>query len=256
MLKKWVLTSVFVAFTSTAFAGDEQKKGDSVIPDKIVRDAIHTLVPTAVIDTVEKSDLPGFYEVAMGGAVVYVSGDGKYLFQGNLFDIANKQDLTEQRMAKVRKAGLEKVPQSKQLVFAPQNPKHTVTVFTDIDCPYCRRFHQQIAEYNKVGIAVNYILFPLSIHPGADKKAIAVWCAADRNAAYSAAMAGQDPGTKTCDNPVAELTSMATAIGVNGTPTMFAEDGSQVSSSIAYDPSKLIVELDRMTAVKSKVGAK
>ncbi len=256
MVKKWVFASVFAVFAGMAFAGDEQKKGDGASADKMVRDAIHSLVPTAVIDTVEKSDLPGFYEVAMGGAVVYVSADGKYLFQGNLFDIANKQDLTEQRMAKVRKVALDKVSQSKQLVFAPQNPKHTVTVFTDIDCPYCRRFHQQIAEYNKAGIAVNYILFPLSIHPGADKKAIAVWCAADRNAAYTAAMSGQDPGTKTCDNPVAELTSMATAIGVNGTPTVFAEDGTQVSGNIAYEPAKLIVELDRIAATKGKSGTK
>ncbi len=246
MLKKFLFAAVLACTAGTGVAADTS--------DQSVRDAIHSLVPTAVIDSVEKSDLSGFYEVVMGGTVVYVSVDGKYLFQGNLFDIANKQDLTEQRMAKVRKVALDKVPQSKQLVFAPQNPKHTVTVFTDIDCPYCRRFHQQIAEYNKAGIAVNYILFPLSIHPGADKKAIAVWCAADRNAAYTAAMGGQDPGIKTCDNPVAELTNIASAIGVNGTPSVFAEDGTQISSNAAYVPEKLAAELDRLAA-KGKPAA-
>lgn len=220
--------------------------------DKTIRDAIHALVPDAQIDSVDKSVLPGFYEVGIGHAVVYASADGKYLLQGNLFDMANKLDLTEARLAKSRKNALDKVPVSKRIVFAPKTTKHVITVFTDVDCPYCRKFHEQMAEYNKAGIEVQYLMFPLSIHPGADKKTVSIWCSADRNAAWSAAIIGKDPGSKTCNNPVAEITKVGIDIGVSGTPSFYAQDGSQIQAQVAYSPQQLVAELDRIAA-RSKV---
>jgi len=139
-------------------------------------------------------------------------------------------------------------------VFAPEHPKHTVTVFTDVDCPYCRQFHKQIAEFNNAGIAVNYVLFPLDIHPGADKKASALWCAADRNAAYTAAMGGHDPGTATCTNPIAETKALAISLGINATPTVLAEDGTTVDGSKAANPALLLAELDRLAAAHAKAN--
>lgn len=240
MMKKFLIMIALLVLTCVSQAADNA--------DKKIREAIQALVPTAVIDHIDKSDLPGFYEVVMGGTVVYVTGDGKYLFQGNLFDISSKIDMTERRMAKVRKVALDKLPESKLLVYGPEKPKHTVTVFTDVDCPYCRRFHQQMDELKRLGIAVNYVFFPLTMHPGADKKLESIWCAEDRHAAYTAAMNGQDPGTKTCDNPIAELMSVGNSIGVNGTPSIFAEDGTQVAGNAVYSPDKLLAELDRMAA--------
>src|SRR4029078_3257199 len=112
----------------------------------------------------------------VSGQIVYISADGKYLLQGKLFDVPGKKDLTEARLATVRVDALRSLPADKMMTFAPEHPKHWVTVFTDVDCPYCRQFHKNIAAYNAIGIAVNYVLFPLDIHPGADKKAEAVWC--------------------------------------------------------------------------------
>jgi thiol:disulfide interchange protein DsbC len=202
MLNKILMAAALGGATLAAHAADNS--------DKAIRDAIHALVPTAQIDSVDKSVLPGFYEVGIGHAVVYASADGKYLLQGNLYDMANKLDLTEARLAKSRKNVLDGVPASKRIVFAPKTTKHVVTVFTDVDCPYCRKFHEQMADYNKAGIEVQYMLFPLSIHPGSDKKTVSIWCSADRNAAWSAAMLGKDPGSKTCDNPVAQITQVGT----------------------------------------------
>ncbi|MBS0583184.1 MAG: DsbC family protein [Proteobacteria bacterium] len=221
--------------------------------EKVVRDALARLAPTMKVEAVAKSDLPGFYEAVVGnGQVVYVTGDGKYLVQGEVYDVAQKASLTGRAQATIRLAALKTLPQSKRLVFAPANPKHTVTVFTDVDCPYCRQFHKQIAAYNQVGIAVEYVLFPLSIHPGADKKAEAVWCAQDRNSAYTAAMNGQDPGKKTCANPIAETTALAMKIGIGGTPTILNENGVQVNGGAAQDPAKFLAELDRLAAQTGK----
>jgi thiol:disulfide interchange protein DsbC len=221
--------------------------------EKAVRGALAKLAPSMKIEAIEKSELPGFYEVVVNNSqVLYVTADGKYLIQGDVFNVAQKASLTGRAQATLRLAELKNLPQSKRIVFAPDNPKHTVTVFTDVDCPYCRQFHKQIAAYNQAGIAVEYVLYPLSIHPGADKKAEAVWCAQDRNSAYTAAMNGQDPGKKTCTNPVAETSALAQKIGISGTPTMLNENGVQVSGVIAQDPGKLLVELDRLAAQAQK----
>ena len=240
MLKKLLLAAAAMAVAVMGHAADGEKT---------VRDAFASLLPNAKIDRVTKSDLPNFYEVIVGGQVVYVSADGKYLLQGNLYDVAAKKSLTETRLASIRADALRGLSKDKMLTFAPANPKHSITVFTDVDCPYCKQFHKQITAYNAAGISVNYVLFPLDIHPGADKKAQAVWCAADRNAAYTAAMSGQDPGDKTCsNNPIAETKALSVAIGIDATPTVLAEDGTHVNGGVVMNPDQLSAELDRLAA--------
>ena len=244
MLKKILLAAVATTVAVMAYAADGEKA---------VRDAFASLLPNAKIDRVVKSDLPNFYEVIVGGQVVYISADGKFLLQGNLYDVAAKKSLTEARVAGMRADALRSLSPDKMMTFAPANPKHTVTVFTDVDCPYCRQFHKQIAAYNAAGIGVNYVLFPLDIHPGSDKKAQAVWCAADRKAAYTAAMSGQDPGTGTCsNNPVAETKALSLAIGIDATPTVLAEDGTHVNGAVVMNPDQLSAELDRLAADAGK----
>ncbi len=239
-------------FAAAALAGaSESARADDA--EKAVIDALHVLAPKASADNVRKSEIPGFYELVVSGQVVYISADGKYLIQGDVIDIASKTNLSGRALAGVRNAALKSLPVEKRIVFAPPNPKHTVTVFTDVDCPYCRQFHKQIAAYNQVGIAVQYVFFPLSIHPGADKKAVSVWCSQDRNAAYTAAMNGQDPGNKTCANPIAETLALALKIGIGGTPTVLAANGTQIGAA-ANDPQSLLAELDRID--KTPVAAK
>jgi thiol:disulfide interchange protein DsbC len=222
--------------------------------EKTVRDAMHSLLPMSKIDEVVKSDLPGFYEVIVSGQIVYISADGKYLLQGNLYDVPIKKDLTAARLAAIRAQAIDKLPAAKKIVFAPEHPKHSVTVFTDVDCPYCRQFHKQIDQYNRAGIAVNYILYPLDIHPGADQKASALWCATDRNSAYTAAMNGHDPGSATCANPVSETKALAVSLGISATPTILAEDGTTVNSAKTASPELLLAELDRLAAQRAKDG--
>lgn len=224
-------------------------------PEETVRKAMGALAPNVKIDAVQDSAVPGFYEAIAGGEFVYVTKDGKYIIDGNAYDVEAKHDLTADARARIRKDALDKVGPDKRIVFsppAPLAPKHTITVFTDVDCPFCRRFHQQIAAYNAKGIAVDYLFYPLSIHPGADKKAEAVWCSQDRPNAFTAAMSGKDPGKATCANPVGELTDLAKNLGIGGTPTVIASDGTQISSQIAMSPDRLAAELDRLDAAAAQ----
>jgi thiol:disulfide interchange protein DsbC len=220
-------------------------------PQETVQKAMSALAPGVQVDAVQESVVPGFYEAVAGGQFVYVTKDGRYLVDGSAYDVNAKRDLTEASRAGARRGALAKVGPDKRIVFAPKAPtatKHTVTVFTDIDCPFCRRFHDQIEQYNAKGIAVDYLFYPLTIHPGADQKAEAVWCAKDRANAFTAAMSGQDPGKATCPNPVAELTHLAKSLGISGTPTLLGPDGSQIPSQVAMSPDRLAAELDRLAA--------
>lgn len=237
-----------LSVSAPAFAGPAE-----VVAGK----AIAALAPDVKVDVVKDSAVPGFYEVIAGGQFLYVSKDGRHVLDGNAIDVANKRDLTANSRAVARRIALDKIGPDKRIVFAPKAPakiKHTVTVFTDIDCPFCRRFHQQVADYNERGIAVEYLFYPLTIHPGADKKAEAVWCAKDRNAAFTAAMNGKDTGNATCPNPIAELTALAESIGINGTPTTLAPDGSLIAGQIAQSPDQLAAELDRLAQAQPAIA--
>jgi thiol:disulfide interchange protein DsbC len=237
MSMKWLAAGVLAGFAFAACAADPATQ--------VAVDALHKVAPKANIQSVMPASLPGFYAVVADGHVVYISTDGKYLVEGHVYDIDARRDLSDVSMAGVRRDAIAKIPASKRLVFAPPNPKYTVTVFTDVDCPYCREFHKQIAEYNKLGIAVDYVLFPLSIHPGADKKAETVWCSKDRNTAYTEAMDGKVLTPKTCSTPIAEITSIASAIGVNGTPGIFAADGTQLGGYVP--PAQLAQQLEQLS---------
>ncbi len=212
---------------------------------QVITDALHKISPQAKVQSIAESPVPGFYSVVADGHPIFISGDGKFLIEGHVLDIAAHRDLTNDGLAPIRKEGLAKISSDKKLVFAPPNPKYTVTVFTDVDCPYCREFHKQIAEYNRRGIAVEYVLYPLSIHPGADKKAQTVWCEKDRNTAYTNAMNGQTLPAKTCSNPIAEITSIAMSMGVDGTPSIFAKDGTHLGGYVP--PDQLAQRLDEMS---------
>ncbi|RBE91232.1 thioredoxin fold domain-containing protein, partial [Xanthomonas oryzae] len=137
------------------------------------------------------------------GQVLYVSDDGRYLIQAQPFDIQNKQFAASPGLLAYRRKQLDTVPKADRIVFAPANPKYTVTVFTDVECGYCRKLHSEIGELNKQGIAVEYLAFPrMGLGSQDHKEMIAVWCAADRKQALTAAKSGQPVASKDCKNPV------------------------------------------------------
>jgi len=213
--------------------------------DAAVRKALTDLVPQAKIDSIEASPLPGYRQVIVGSQMVYISEDGKYMLQGTLYDAPAKRDLTAARLAVDHKRKVDAVPLNRRIVFAPDKPKYKITVFTDIDCGYCRKLHSQIAEYNKRGIEVDYLFFPRSgpNSPSFDK-AISVWCAKDRNAAFTAAKAGKTPTPAKCDNPIAEDYKLGAEVGVDGTPTIFAPDGTKIGGYLS--PDQMLAKLQTL----------
>ena len=206
-------------------------------PEDVIREALKSLNPEIRIDAVRPSPMSGVYEVTVPGQVVYVTGDGKYLMQGMLLDIPNKVDLTEQRRSELRRTLMAAAPSSQRIVFKPKGEvKHTVTVFTDIDCGYCRELHKHMAEYNDRGSQIEYMLFPRAgVGSESFRKAVAAWCAKDQQGALTKAKAGEDPGNATCVNPVEAQYNLGQQVGVTGTPTLVFPDGSVAPGYVTPD---------------------
>jgi len=222
--------------------------------DAAAREAVQKLAQGRTVDGFEKSPIPGYYQAIVGSQVLYVSEDGRYVLQGTLYDANAKVDLTAARLARVNVARLDAYPAAKRITFAPKSkPKYKVTVFTDIDCGYCRKLHSHIAEYNERGIQVDYLFFPRS-GPGTPSfaKAVSVWCAKDQKQAFTAAKAGTDPAPLQCDNPVSEEYQLGISVGVDGTPSVFAEDGSKIGGYLT--PDQLQAQLERVASME-KPGA-
>ncbi len=215
--------------------------------DAKIEAAITSLVPGAKIDSIAESQVPGFYQVVLQGQVVYVSADGRYLIQGAVFDIPNKTDLTETARAGIRRSALASVGPERRIIYKAKDELYKVTVFTDIDCGYCRRLHQEIPEYNRRGISIEYLFFPRAgVGSEAFDKAVSVWCADDRHKAMDAAKAGREVPKKTCDNPVAQDYELGQKIAVTGTPAVYTVEGTQLGGYLP--PEQMLQRLSAGTS--------
>jgi thiol:disulfide interchange protein DsbC len=222
--------------------------------DAAVRAALLKAVPGAQIDSIKGSIIPGYREVAVGGKVVYVSNDGRYLMQGSLVDLNTRDNLTEISEGALRRGQLDAVPRNRRIVFSPPNPKYRITVFTDIDCGYCRKLHSQINDYMKEGISVEYLFFPRAgLGSDSFNKAVSVWCSADQRKALTDAKLDKPITKRTCTNPVTLDYALGQRVGVDGTPAIFAADGTQLGGYLP--PDEMLARLDR-AAARAAVAAR
>lgn len=218
--------------------------------DQKVRAALTTLDPDFKPDYIGAAPFPGFREVVVGGQVLYVSDDGRYLMQAQPFDIQAKQFAASEGLLAYRRKQLETIPKADRIVFSPPNPKYTISVFTDIECGYCRKLHSEIAELNKQGIAVEYLAFPrMGLGSQDYKDMVSVWCAADRKQALTSAKQGQSVSARSCKNPVTMEYDLGQRLGVNGTPAIFAPDGTQLGGYLP--PAQLRTALDKRAATSA-----
>lgn len=211
-----------------------------------VKAALAKALPDTEISSVSASPISGLYEVMIGSQIVYVTGDARYFVDGQVVDLKTRENLTEARLSGVRKAAVDAVPESNMLVFAGPKYDHTVTVFTDIDCPYCAKLHSKMDEYKAEGIRVRYMLYPRTgaRSPSYDE-AVSVWCADDRNQALTDAKAGKEVPTKTCDNPVDEHMAVGREVGISGTPAIMLETGEIIPGYV--EPKRLAQVVGRST---------
>ena len=241
-LSTLVAATVLAVGASAQQAPKSDAKSDSKGGD--ARAAIAKKFPGLKAEDVRPSAMPGMFEVALGADTVYVSADGKYLIYGDMYEVETRNNLTEAGRADVRRKVLAEVDERDMIIFAPAKTKHTVTVFTDVDCGYCRKLHGEIEELNKLGVRVRYMAFPRS-GPGSEDwtKMEAVWCAKDRKAAITQAKRGETTKSAECGaTPVAKQYELGEVVGVKGTPAIYTARGDHIGGYLT--PDKMLEMLE------------
>lgn len=219
---------------STVLAAETETKADP-------RVELARKIPGAKPEDLRPSPIPGLYELTRGADIAYVSADGKYAIAGDLFDLKSSENITENRRRAARLKLIGSVPEAQMIIFAPKETKHTVTVFTDVDCTYCRKLHSEIAEYNRLGIRVRYLFYPRS-GPNTESwtKAQEVWCSPDRQDALTRAKRGEKLKTKACANtPVERHYELGQEVDLRGTPAIITSTGEMLPG---YVPPAVLAE--------------
>jgi len=203
------------------------------------------LAPGGVMSAPVETPVKGIYQVKIGGQYAYVTEDGQYAFVGNLLDLKNKNNLTEQAQARVNIPLLKAFPEKDVILFkAAGKEKAIINVFTDTSCPFCKKFHNEVPQLQKAGVSVRYLPFPRGMEKGPGyKEMLSVWCSKDRNKAMDIAM-GVKPGKLEIGNCGAEKVlrsgvELGSVVGVQGTPTSYLPNGSSISG---YVPAKRIID--------------
>ncbi len=221
MLRFFLSCLLGFAFSIAAVAGEQEMKQ---VKAKLVQS-----FPELSAATIKQSPAPGLYEVELDTQVFYVSPDAKYLFMGDIMELGSHANLTEARRAAIRTRLLDEVGEENMIVMGPKKPQRTLTVFTDVDCPYCAKFHLDVPALNKAGVKVRYLFYPRAgVNSETYKRSVAVWCADDRVKAIGIAKAGGKLNMKTCPNPVEKDFLLGQRLGVEGTPTIFVDDGKKI----------------------------
>jgi thiol:disulfide interchange protein DsbC len=206
--------------------------------------ALSRLAPQLSVQAVRRTPMSGVLEVEAGGELLYLSEDGRHLLQGSLIDTVARVDLTEARRKQQRRDALGELSEHQVVRFEAEAPQHRVTVFTALECGYCKRFHSQIQDYLEAGISVDYVLIPMRGEGSeADLNGARLYCATDRQDAFTRATAGQRIEGPMCESGYAEGKALAGRLGIRNTPSIVLADGS-VSGYL--DVPQLEQQLDRL----------
>lgn len=218
--------------------------------DQRIRAILAQRLPNLELDAIAETGLDNLYEVTFGTRVIYVDGDGRYLVNGDVMDLKTGQSITEQRERDLKASALAQVDEKGMIIYGDKNAEHTISVFTDIDCGYCRKLHSEIDQYIAEGIRVRYLAFPRAgVASDAAKKAESVWCSDDPNAAMTLAKKGEKVESKACENPVAAHYELGQQFGIRGTPAIILNNGEVLPG---YVPAKRLKQAlsQRVAAAK------
>ena len=219
-----IVTLSFLLFSSAVLSNDHENSLEEI---DLVLQALLEIFPGATDYSLNDSVVDGLYAVSIGSEVIYVSKDGKFLIRGEIYDLQNSVNVTEEKRVLGRLDVMQSLDEETMIIYEPKKIKHTITIFTDIDCGYCRKFHQQIGDYLDLGIRVRYLSFPRT---GPDteswEKAQSVWCSKNRQDSLDRAKQGKNVDSVFCfDSPVEKHYNLGSVFNISGTPTIVTEKG-------------------------------
>ena len=199
----------------------------------VVVNKLKPFFPEIKAENISPSQLDGYYEVILTDPfidVMYISIDGKYVIQGAVTDLELMTNISTNRINSIKLNILESISDSDKIVFKAKEEKYVINVFTDVDCPYCAKLHANMRQMNDLGITVKYLASPLEqLHPNAQSAMEKIWCAEDRELAmHNYKSKRYLPDSPDCINPVSDQLAISKQLGVNGTPSIFFENGTNL----------------------------
>lgn len=228
--------SILYLFSLPVFA-------DDAINDEL-KAAVEQFLPDVEITSIQPAPIEGIYQVIIGAEVIYMTKDGSYIIKGEILDINERRNLTEDLRADSRVLLLDEIKKDEYIEFSDNKARDAIYVFTDIDCGYCRKLHQDVPELNARGISVRYLAYPRAgVDSATGKDMSQIWCADDPQTALTAAKNRESFEGKTCDDPVAKQYVLGQKMGVRGTPSIYLENGRNLPG---YMPPEEIQKQIRM----------
>ena len=196
---------------------------------QMVQDRAAELIPDRLPDSVVATPVAGLYEVTFGTQVVYLFEDGQHLLSGDLIDLDRGTNLTEDARKVGRKAVINGLDEAGMVVFSPSETISSITVFTDTECGYCVRLHNEIDQLLAAGVEVRYLGYPRAgVQSPSFDTLVSVWCSDDPQQAMTDAKSGRTVEPRSCKTDIARHMEAAEGVGVRGTPTIVLQDGKTI----------------------------
>ena len=240
----WLVFITSIGFGAHAQEGGEEKseRQESLLSaERLIKSKLHQARPDITVNEIKPSAVNGMYEAEIdGGGVIYVSADGNYFFLGDLYQVMSNRlvNLSEAKKNNERVAMMSSIQDDDAIVFpAKGDVKATIAVFTDVDCGYCRKLHQEVPKMNELGISVKYLAYPRAgIGSKSYEKIASAWCSDDKQNALTALKRGQRIDINVCENnPVPQQFNLGSQVGVRGTPAIVLENGELIPGYLPAD---------------------
>jgi thiol:disulfide interchange protein DsbC len=232
-MKKLFVSAAMMWLSVSAFAAE--------VPEETIREQIKKIDPNIPVESIDAAPMEGFFEVTLGsGEVLYVDEKGEYFLLGKLYHLTDEKgfvSLTDQKQNAMRAKLLAEQNDKDMIVYpAEGDEKDIIYVFTDVDCPYCRKLHDEVPKLQAKGITVKYLAYPRQ-GPGSPvyHKMASIWCAEDPKKAMDEAKAGKTVSQVSCENPVTQQFELGQKVGVTGTPAILTTEGKLIPGYMPAD---------------------
>ena len=215
--------------------------------ESVIRKALTEQFPGAQISSVTKTPYSGLFEVYLDGQLIYVDAKAQYVFAGDVIDLKNRTNLTQARLNRLQAVKWDTLPLNNALKTVKGNGARKLVVFSDVDCPFCRKFEAELAKVDN--ITVYTFLYPIEgLHPKAVQASKQIWCAPDRNKAWEEYTTNNvlPKNDGKCDNPVDETIALGNKLKVSGTPTLIFANGQRVPGMVPA------AQLERLLTANAK----
>ena len=215
--------------------------------EAVIRKTLTQQFPGAQISSVKPTPYSGLFEVYLDDQLVYTDAKAQYVFTGDVIDLKNRVNLTQARLNQLQAIKWSELPLANAIKVVKGNGARKLVVFSDVDCPYCRKFEAELAKVDN--LTVYTFLYPIEgLHPKAIQMSKQIWCAPDRNKAWDAyitrSVVPNNDGK--CANPVDATIALGQKLKVSGTPTLFFTNGQRVPGMVPA------AQLEKLLAANAK----